>query len=182
VTALRLFFALRPAPEQNAYLAELAAPLATQLAGQLSRAANLHATLCFVGTVEPARLEALRDAAASVRSEPIEMCFDALEYWEKPQILCATASGAGDESRVNALSLALTAAILAAGFSPDVKPLRVHVTLARKIRAAQAATIEWPLPLLPPLLVRCDRFDLMQSRREESGSVYSVVDTWHLYR
>ena len=69
----------------------------------------------------------------------------------------------------------------AAGFHPDIKPFRPHLTLARKIHPATAARCDWPQNLSPPLLVRCDRFVLMESRRGESRSIYSVVDSWPLY-
>ena len=56
-------------------------------------AENLHATLCFIGAVEDEKLDALRAAAASIRGRPATLRFDALEYWETPKILCATAPG-----------------------------------------------------------------------------------------
>lgn len=176
---LRLFFALQPTPEQNAALAAQAAPLAAQLGAQVSPAENLHATLCFIGMVDAARLDALRAAAATLRCRPVSFSFDALEYWETPKILCATSSR--DSSSASELSIALGAAAVAAGFSPDIKPLRAHVTLARKISAAVAATVPWPLPLTPPIAVRADKIVLMSSRREETRSIYSVVDCWPLY-
>jgi 2'-5' RNA ligase len=102
-----------------------------------------------------------------------------LEYWEVPKILCATAS----EPSVPALRLAvaLGEAALEAGFSPDIKPFRAHLTLARKIRADMAAVVPFPLPLNPPLRVNCDRFVLMKSQREDGRSTYSVVESWPLY-
>ena len=176
---LRLFFALQPAPEQNAALAAEVAPLIAQLAAQPAPPANLHATLCFIGAIEPERLDGLRAAAASLRGRPIRLRFDALEYWETPKILCATASR--DSSSATELSIALGEAAVAAGFSPDIKPFRAHVTLARKISAAQAATVPWPLPLMPPVVVNADKFLLMSSRREGTVSIYSAVDSWPLY-
>jgi RNA 2',3'-cyclic 3'-phosphodiesterase len=176
---LRLFFALQPTPEQNAALAAQVAPLAAQLAARSSPAENLHATLCFIGAIEPERLDALRAAAAAVRGRPVGLTFDALEYWETPKTLCATPSR--DSSSANELSIALGEAALAAGFSPDIKPFRAHVTLARKISAAVAATIPWPVPLEPPTVMLADRFVLMSSRREGGVSIYSAVDSWPLY-
>jgi 2'-5' RNA ligase len=176
---LRLFFALQPTPEQNLALAEQVAPLVAQLGSKVAPPANLHATLCFIGSIEPARLDALRAAAATLRGRPVRLSFDALEYWEAPKILCATASR--DSSSANELSIALGEAAVAAGFSPDLKPFRAHVTLARKISAAQAATVPWPLPLEPPTLMRANRFVLMESRRDDAGSVYSPLDSWALY-
>ena len=70
----------------------------------------------------------------------------------------------------------LADATVAAGFAPDVKPFRAHLTLARKVQAARAAECEWPRALAPPLTVHCERFALMQSRRGETGSIYSVVE------
>jgi len=176
---LRLFFALQPTPEQNAVLAAQVAPLAAQLGARSSPAENLHATLCFIGAIEPERLDALRAAAATVRGRPVTLRFDALEYWETPKILCATSSR--DSSSAIELSMGLGEAALAAGFSPDIKPFRAHVTLARKISAAVAATVPWPVPLEPPTVMLADRFVLMSSRREGGVSIYSAVDSWPLY-
>jgi RNA 2',3'-cyclic 3'-phosphodiesterase len=176
---LRLFFALAPTLEQNTALMAEVAPLIAQLGSQPVPAANLHATLCFVGSIEEERLDALRAAAASLRGRPARLRFDALEYWETPKILCATSSR--DSSDASELAIALGEAAIAAGFSPDIKPFRAHLTLARKISAAQAATVPWPLPLLPPMVLRADKFSLMSSRREGTVSVYSAVDSWPLY-
>jgi 2'-5' RNA ligase len=179
VNPLRLFFALQPTLEQSTALAEEVAPLVAQLGVQASPPENLHATLCFVGAIDPARLDALRAAAASLRGRPVRLRFDALEYWETPKILCATSSG--DSSSASELAIALGEAAVAAGFSPDIKPFRAHLTLARKISATQAATVPWPLPLVPPIAVRADKFVLMSSRREGAVSIYSAVDSWALY-
>jgi RNA 2',3'-cyclic 3'-phosphodiesterase len=175
---LRLFFALQPTSTQATDLLARASPLVAQLQAQSVTPGNLHATLCFVGAVAPEKLDALRSAAAGVRCPVVTLRFDALDYWSKPRILCATAPEVRDTAQ--ALSRIVTAAVVSAGFSPDQKPFRAHLTLARKVSAAAAAKLEWPSPLTPAMEVRCDRFVLMQSRREESGSVYTVVEGWPL--
>jgi 2'-5' RNA ligase len=176
----RLFFALQPPEMVSVPLIEAATPLITQLQSRAAPAPNLHATLCFVGAVEPEKVDSLRAAAATVRGMPCEFDFDALEYWDKPQVLCATPSR-GESPEANALSVALRDAIVTAGFSPDIKPMRAHLTLARKIRAADAEKISWPQILSPGFVVRFDQFVLMESRRGEQGSIYSVIDSWPLY-
>jgi len=176
---LRLFFALAPTPEQNTALATHVAPLIAQLQAQPVPAQNLHATLCFIGAIEPERLDALRAAAASLRGRPAKLSFDALEYWETPKILCATATR--DLSAASELAIALGEAAVAAGFAPDIKPFRAHLTLARKIAPTTAAAVPLPLPLVPPTVLRAENFLLMSSRREGTRSIYSAVDCWPLY-
>ena len=176
---LRLFFALQPTLEQNATLVAHVAPLVAQLQGQPVPEQNLHATLCFIGAIDPARLDDLRAAAASLRARPARLEFDALEYWEAPKILCATASR--DLSAASELAIALGEVAVAAGFAPDIKPLRAHLTLARKIAPTQATTVPLPLPLVPPTVLRAEKFVLMSSRREGACSIYSAVDCWPLY-
>jgi RNA 2',3'-cyclic 3'-phosphodiesterase len=177
----RLFFALQPTPEQNVALITQVAPLFAKSGSpsppQPVRAANLHATLCFIGAIEPERLDALRAVASVVRGRRVTLCFDKLEHWETPKILCATASEASDSA--DQLSAALGEAAIAAGFTPDIKPFRAHLTLARKVSGDLSAA--FPQSLVPPTILRCDRFVLMESRREESGSIYSAVDSWPLY-
>lgn len=177
---LRLFFALLPSPAQGAELAARVAPLVELMQAQVVPASNLHATLCFVGAVPPEKLAALCEVAAQVRGRRAEFCFDALEYWEKPKILCATAPGTAQSSAAADLAQRIGQAITASGFTPDLKPFRAHLTLARKISAPRAAVAEWPRDLSPPLRMHCDRFVLMQSQRGESGSIYSVVASWPL--
>jgi len=172
----RLFFALQPTSEQNAALTAQVAPLIVDPA-QPVPAQNLHATLCFVGGIEPARLDDLRAAVAGVRGPCVTLTFDTLELWERPKILCATASQ--ESSSAIALATAITEATVAAGFSPDIKPFRAHLTLARKVRGD--LSVPMPQRLTPPTCVCCDRFVLMESRRESAGSIYSVIESWALY-
>jgi 2'-5' RNA ligase len=173
----RLFFALQPAPAQSAALVAAVAPLVNELGGQTVPASNLHATLCFIGTVPEENCARLREVAAQLRGRAATLCFDALEFWEKPQILCATAI---ESASARDLSVAIGAAVVAAGFTPDIKPFRAHLTLARKIKRRVAKEHDWPRAL-ERVEVRCDEFVLMESRRVERRSIYSVVDSWPLY-
>jgi 2'-5' RNA ligase len=175
---LRLFFALQPTAKQSSALLARTAPVAEKLLGQRVPAENLHATLCFVGAVAEEKVEALRAAAATVRSPALKLRFEQLEFWDKPRVLCAT--GSKESEAAHDLARRLAEAAVEAGFAPDIKPFRAHLTLARKVNAAEAAKVEWPRPFSPSMTVRCDRFVLMQSRREESGSIYSALDSWAL--
>lgn len=172
----RLFFALQPTLVQAEALVTWVAPLVKELDGRPTPASNVHATLSFIGAVEAERVMALRAAASQVRSPHVELDFDALDYWEKPGILCATAA---ENESARDLSAALADASSAAGFTPDRKPFRAHLTLARKVRRAMARNFEWPRALAP-LVMRCENFVLMESRRGDTGSTYSVVDSWPL--
>lgn len=175
----RLFFALLPGPEQNRALAEWVAPLVAQAKAVPVPPENLHATLCFIGEVTDERVAALRAAAAAIRGRSVSLCFDTLERWEQPRILCATAS-AELPAAAQELAAALATAAVAAGFAPDLKPFRAHLTLARKVSAGDASPLNLPRQIPVPLRMHCDQFALMQSRREESRSIYSVVDRWPL--
>lgn len=172
----RLFFALLPTRAQADALVADTAPLIAQLAGQPVPATNLHATLCFVGAVPDDQVAALCDAAARVRAEPVALTFDALDVWQRPEILCAT--GPSSES-VRDLSVMLGDVATTTGLRPDLKPFRAHMTLARKVRRRVARQFEWPRALTP-LELRCDEFVLMESRRTDAGSTYSVVRSWPL--
>ena len=174
---LRLFFALQPCAEDGVVLVERLRPLVEEVQAQRVPAENLHATLCFMGAVAPERLAQLRDAAATVRGAPVTLRFTALEYWEQPKVLCATAVEDEGTHRARALARDLSAASIDAGFAPDSKPFRAHLTLARKMRIV---TPPWPRTLEPELRMHCTHFALMESRRGENGSIYSVVESWPL--
>jgi 2'-5' RNA ligase len=176
----RLFFALQPDPDLADALIAGWSPLALQLRGKPVPSSNLHATLTFIGAVPENRVDELRTVARSVRGMPGEIVFDTLEIWEEPRVLVLTAPH-HPSLEAAALAMALRDAALAHGFAPDLKNFRPHLTLARKIDLTVARSLPWPRENSPGFVVRFDRFALMESRRGEHGSIYSVVDSWPLY-
>lgn len=177
---LRLFFALQPALEQSRALVEKTMPLAAWLRAVSVPPENVHATLCFIGACPEERLDALLAVGGSVRGAPATLQFNSYEYWTKARVLCATAA---EDARgaANALAREIGDRATAAGFTPDVKPFRPHLTLARKADPSLVAALDWPQPIEPGLVVRCEKFVLMRSDRGERGSIYSVVKSWPLY-
>lgn len=173
---MRIFFALLPEPAQADALVATVAPLVQELDGQPVVATNVHATLCFIGSVDAERLDALRAAASRVRSRPVTLQFDALDVWEQPEILCATADSS-DAARD--LSSSLSNTMSEAGFTPDGREFLPHLTLARRVRRRVARNFDWPRALAP-VRICCEQFVLMESRRVEGRSTYSVVDSWPL--
>ena len=178
---LRLFFAYQPSAAQSNLLAARVAPLVTELHAQRVPPENIHATLCFIGAVAAERLDEVRQLAAGIRGSPATLRFDAFEFWRKAGVLCATAPDNSQSEPARVVAGQLATQLAAAGFSPDLKPFRAHMTLARKIDHARAAAREWPRPLTPPFVLDCERFALMESRRGDAGSIYSAVDSWPLY-
>jgi 2'-5' RNA ligase len=174
----RLFFALWPSPSMQTALATAAQPavLAAQTADAGVRtvpATNFHLTLAFLGSVPVDRLSAVEDAAARCAQgpgrgdRPIEIVLDGMDHWRKPQVLVATAS----EIPAAAVALAegLKRALIDAELSPDLKPFRVHATVARKVRRMSSE------PTIEPVRWRFTDFALVHSQTGPAGSVYEVV-------
>jgi RNA 2',3'-cyclic 3'-phosphodiesterase len=175
----RLFFALWPDRTARDALMRASAKAVRCCGGRPVPPENLHVTLVFLGSVAVRRLAELRSlartqAAAFGRAAPLSLRFEELVHWSRPQTLGALAGG--DVTHVQMLATALRDATLSAGFTPDLKPFRAHVTVARKAvhdRGSQAlAAVEWKL----------DAFALLDSRTHASGPVYSVVDSYPLVK
>jgi 2'-5' RNA ligase len=178
---LRLFFALWPAAAEQQGLAQASAAAVAGSGGRPIPAANLHVTLAFLGNVDPARLPRLHALALELATESglpaLQLQFQTLEHWPRPQILCATAGSDVPASPASALATRLRQATLAGGFIPDLKPFRAHVTVARKVARAPAA-----LPPLARVTWSCHAFALVASTTGASGSAYSVLESYPLDR
>jgi 2'-5' RNA ligase len=182
MNSVRLFFALWPEPAMQAALAAAAAPILRQVSGASRQVRavpteNFHLTLAFLGGVPQDRVDAARLVATPCaaklreRAAPIEFVFDSVEHWRKPQIICATAQGASIQGV--RLAQALTGALTAGGFSPDLtKPFRPHVTLARKAMHPSRDTS------LAPVTWTFSEFALVQSRTAPGGSIYTVLSSF----
>jgi 2'-5' RNA ligase len=179
----RLFFALWPNREERAALVHTAASIVRHCGGRPVPEENLHVTLAFLGSVPGPRLPDLsaiaRRAAASFPQEavPISVSLETLEHWARAQVLAVL--GRDDDAQAAAPGAAALAQVLcaetaAAGFAPDLKPFRVHVTVARKVvhppPSGAMRKVQWSF----------DEFVLMESRTLEQGPVYSVVESYVL--
>jgi 2'-5' RNA ligase len=180
----RLFFALWPNAEQRAALLHATSKIVRHCGGRPVPEGNLHLTLAFLGSVPEPRLEELsaigRRAAAALpaHAAPLAVSLAALEHWAKAQVLAVL--GREEEPRgtrvsgVAELARILTTETAAAGFSPDLKPFRVHVTVARKVARAPRPTG------MQRVLWSFDAFALVESRTLAEGPVYSVVESYVL--
>jgi RNA 2',3'-cyclic 3'-phosphodiesterase len=179
-----LFFALWPDGAQRAALAHAAAKTVHHSGGRPVPESNLHITLAFLGGVPEHRVEELaalarRTAANFPRAAvPLAVSLEGFEHWAKPQVLAVLGqteeADAAPKSGTTALAQVLVAEAAAAGFSPDLKPFRAHVTVARKVaRAARSSEMR-------RVLWSFDSFALIESRTLPGGPVYSVVESFVL--
>ena len=190
----RLFFALWPDAEQRGALHSATRKSVKSCGGRPVPVQSLHVTLAFLGSVPEGRVPELDRIARRVAdafpaaAQPPLLTFDRLAHWARPQILCALGTeepGAvqapaeprdADAAGAPALSASLKNETAAAGFSPDLKPFRAHVTVARKVAHAPAALA------LQPVLWRFEAFALIESRTDPAGPVYSVIESYLLVK
>jgi 2'-5' RNA ligase len=113
--------------------------------------------------------------ANEVARAPVQVIFDAIEYWKKPKLICATARpAAAVNASAGALAGALKSHLTGAGFTPDLKPFRAHVTLARKVpRGSHDRTMQSVLWSFTEIV-------LVESRTEPEGAVYRVLTPFPL--
>jgi len=167
---LRLFFALWPDDAARAGLERWSAAIHRAAAGRATRGDSIHLTLAFLGDCDPARLDELKAAAASVRVRPFELVLDEAGFWKHNRI--AWAGATQTPAALETLASDLRAALAAAQFAFDPKPFVSHVTLVRK---AQPGFV---MPTLDPIRWRVTDFALVRSVMQPAGSDYLVEARW----
>jgi len=166
----RLFFALWPDDESRQKIDELNQQISLPDIRKLIPE-NLHITLLFLGNVDDHIAEAVQQRAASVISPPVSLCFDALDFWPRPRVLCLTCQK--QAKPVYQLVNALTEIVSEYPVRLDARPYRAHITLARKAR--QRVQMDFS-----PVLITADSFVLVESKSTEKGVRYTVIDRWPL--
>jgi RNA 2',3'-cyclic 3'-phosphodiesterase len=165
----RLFFALWPQPAQQAALVQATLGAIEWLGGTRVPPENLHITLVFVGSVpgaDIARLQSIAGAvAADVGSGDVNVTLEALEYWKHPRVVCLT-TGRSAVARASRIAELLRDRLTAAGFAPDPRPWRPHVTLARKVTPAGS------MGTVQPVEWTFREFALVESQTGPTGSIY----------
>ena len=171
----RLFFALWPDASLRDELAGRIAVLTDGYPCRPQRPDQWHLTIEFLGNVATDRHLLLREAACVVEGSlqaRETVVLDRLEHWQKPQVLCMTATLV--PPKLAGLAAALKDALRKRGFEPDGREFRPHLTLARKARqrveGREVAPIRWPV----------DTLWLVKSIGEAAGSRYEPFARWNL--
>jgi len=138
----------------------------------------MHVTLCFLGSVEDSRIEALRLSVAGVHASALTLTFDRIEFWREARVLVATAQPAPAGL---ALAKSLQQAASDLGLAPDRKPWRPHVTLARSVLPKLLpAAWQGERPLASPLTLSVSSFFLAESLVGAQSRRYATLASWPL--
>lgn len=138
----RWFFALWPDETTRGILAErlrLWVPDGARAVHPL----DLHLTLVFLGELDPDRLACAESVADALVAAPIDLTLDRIGVFPRPQILWygPTQTPGALLDMVEALQRALCRC----GMTPEHRPYRAHMTLARRVRASAPEVVVEPL-------------------------------------
>ena len=156
-------------------LADIADNAAACFGGRATRRETIHLTLAFLGEVLESRLPELCAAADSVRGETFTMTLDQLGFWQHNHLLWAGSQA--PVAPLGELVSRLRKALANAGFRLDAekKGFMPHVTLVRKIPASTAPLGSRQVPSIQAMAWHADRFVLVRSRLQPSGSEYLIL-------
>jgi RNA 2',3'-cyclic 3'-phosphodiesterase len=168
----RLFFALWPGLDAMDAASAAVRRLVPPGTGRPQRPDQLHLTLEFLGSVPEPRLVSVLEVGEAVAASatPFEIVLDRLEHWQRPQVLCLTASVVPEP--LAALVLSLRSALADRGFEPEERAFRPHLTLARKVRLPP------PAGPVEPQRWAAREYSLVESIIGPEGSRYERLATW----
>ncbi len=146
------------------------------------RPANLHVTLKFIGEVPPAKLDAIRDALSTVRSEqPAYLRFRGLGFF--PSEKRSRVLWAGIEASPNLVPLAgdIDGRLETLGVARERRRFTPHLTLARfeppgiseKLGARVRENVTRDFGVL-----RTSEFLLIESKLKPSGAEYTTLQSF----
>lgn len=168
---MRLFFAAFPDGETRRRIASAAGALALGDEARRVPAESYHMTLAFAGEASNAQAAALR-ATGPLEVPAFTVRFDGYEYWLKSEVAVIAASEC--PRALEDLQCKLRDALARQGIASDPRPFRPHITIARK---AARAPVQQAMSGFPWTVTE---FQLVRSVKSDSGSVYTVLDSWPL--
>ena len=147
---------------------------------------NWHLTLKFLGETRPDRLDALVNSlgAAAARHRAFDLALGAFGGFPNLRAPRVLFFGAGrGAAEIEHLARDVDAAVArATGLPLEARRFHAHATVAR-VKDRLPPDVSSRLALVPALtevITRVDRFELMESRLQRTGAVYSVVKEFAL--
>lgn len=169
---LRIFFALWPDALLREQLGNASKTIPVERPARRVPDYNLHLTLHFIGNVYRDQLVCMQQQASLVEAEGFEFDIDCQGHFSKPRVAwlgCSEIPGA-----LRDLHHQLGQGLRHCDYQPESRRYHPHITVARKIKSIpEGSNFE-------PMRWRVDKFVLIESRSNESGVEYRVIDSYDL--
>lgn len=162
----RLFLALWPEPDARAW----AVAQQAYVRGRHVPERNLHVTLLFVGELPSTQRPQLIEAFSAVQGSAFDITLDRREVTRRG---IAWLGMTRVPSKLRQLHADVTSVCEELGVDLEQRPLRPHMTLARRARPQRPAIVE-------PIAWRVEDFTLVRSVRGEEGILYENLHRWAL--
>jgi RNA 2',3'-cyclic 3'-phosphodiesterase len=136
-------------------------------------AESLHVTLCFLGWRELAQAQDVGEAALAC-ARPVPALATAQAAWlppRRPSVLVVDLEGDGAIAEMQ--SCVVESLVAAAGYEPEARPFRPHVTVARLRRGTRRPKAELPSP--PRLAFAGESLTLYRSQLRRGGARYEPL-------
>ncbi len=166
----RLFVAFWPDTALRGRLEELAAASIRKAGARPVAPDNLHVTLVFIGNWPVAARDQAERVVDALDIPAEDLVFDRIVRWRKAGVVSLVT----DEvpAALVAYQRDVASGLAAAGWTPEPRPWRPHVTLGRKAQRPVREELE------EPLFWRCGQVALVRSENDGSGSVYRPLRVW----
>jgi len=179
---MRLFLAVPLTEEaRHAIVHHLKGALARPLPGRPVRPELWHLTLRFLGEVDEVSCDRIvREVDATGRGPAFSLRWGALGAFPRPRRANVLWLGAEQgEAEAEGLAAAVEEAVEAAGFPPEDRPFRCHLTLSR-IRPDQDVTAVLDAVPSLGLAMPVDRVVLYRSHLGPGGPRYEEIEAFPL--
>ncbi len=144
--------------------------------------ADVHLTICFLGSLEPWQQQLLVRELATLRAEPFEITLDSLRPLPKPSFVTALSFELAQGRDLAAALIDRWRGPLAAavGKKPDNRQPLPHITIARPSRRygkrAQRVALQWIATVQPPpVVLRLDRVAVYTWAEDRSVRQFQIV-------
>lgn len=170
-THQRMFLALWPSEEVRRALWEASGKLHKVWSGRRTKPDTLHMTLVFLGDVELARLDELRNVAASMDTHRFSLNLNHASCWRHNKVGFLSPQESPPE--LLQLVYGLEDNLEAAKFAFDERPYKPHLTLLRNTRCTTQVPLE-------PIRWDIEEFVLAGSSTTDHGPSYQLLGRWPL--
>ena len=167
----RLFFALWPDANTRHQLDEVARKYRPEKSRAIP-AANLHATLIFLGQQPEEILPDIQSSASFINGQSFSLVLQIIQVWRRPRVMCLCPEQVPDE--LMSLHYQLRKALADVDIETEYRKYRPHVTLARKVNHPVK-----PDRLASGLKWRVKGFSLIESVSLAKGVRYDELSSWH---